>query len=302
MKKLIAIALALLLGVSALTACGDANKNNSSGKDDQQTAKETFDAASEITVVSREEGSGTRSAFVELLNVRDADKKDITTGEAVIADGTNVVMTNVANDDYAIGYISLGSLNDTVKALEIDGVKATADNVKNGSYAVQRPFMIATRTGADLDPLAKDFIEFIFSAEGQEVVETRGYIAIDENLPVYAGSKPSGTITVGGSSSVAPLMERLIEAYRGVNPNATIELEVTDSSEGMSGTIDGKYDIGMASRELKDAEAARLEGTEIALDGIAVIVNNNNPLTTISAADVTAIYKGEITTWDKVVK
>ena len=256
---------------------------------------------SSITVVSREEGSGTRGAFVELLKIEEKDasgnKVDYTTKEAVIANGTDVVMTQVAGDQNAIGYISLGSLNDTIKALKVDGVEATSENVKSGSYKVARPFNIATK--GDVSEVAADFISFIMSKEGQEVV-SKSYISVDDNAPAYSGTKPSGKVVVSGSSSVTPVMEKLAEAYKGINPNADIEVQMTDSTAGMTAAMDGTCDIGMASRELKDSEKAELKDTAIALDGIAIVVNKSNSLSDISADSIKAIYKGETTKWADV--
>ena len=265
--------------------------------------KGAFDKGHSISVVSREDGSGTRGAFIELFGIEnktaDGNKKDMTTKEAIIADKTDIMMTNIANNSYAIGYISLGSLNDTIKALDVDGVKATAENVKNGEYKVSRPFNIATKD--EPTGLAKDFIDFIFSKEGQEVV-AKSYIAIDDKAPTYEGNKPSGKIVVGGSSSVSPLMEKLKEAYGIINPNATIELQTNDSSTGMKNTISGTLDIGMASRQLKDSEKAELKDRAIALDGIAIIVNNKNTLTNITTKQVNGIFTGKDTQWSNIIK
>ena len=211
------------------------------------------------------------------------------------------MMTTVAADDYAIGYVSLGSLNDSVKAVKIDGAEATAENIKSGTYKVSRPFNIATKEGAD-NAVAKDFINFILSEEGQKVVADNGYISLDEAKP-YEGSAPEGKAVVGGSSSVAPVMEKLIEAYKTVNDKAEIELQSTDSTTGMTSAIDGSYDIGMASRELKDTETSEgLVPQVIATDGIAVIVNKNNTTDELSSDQVKSIYTGEALTWDEVVK
>jgi len=311
-KKVIALILTLVLGFSVLSACSnneaktddqsnpsgstDPNGSNSSGNTD------SFDSSKPITVISREDGSGTRSAFIELFGVQssqsDGSKKDNTTREAIIADKTDVMMTNVANDPYAIGYISLGSMNSTIKALDIDGIAATAQNVKNGTYPIQRPFIIATK--GDPTGLTKDFIDYILSTEGQAVVESRGYTAIVDNASPYTGGRPSGRIVIGGSSSVTPLMEVLREEYLKVNPNATIEIQMSDSSAGMSGTMEGSFDIGMASRELKESELAVLKPVEIAKDGIAVIVNVNNPLTNLTKEQVKAIYTGETLNWSEL--
>ncbi len=254
-----------------------------------------------ITVISREDGSGTRGAFIELLKIEEKDasgnKVDKTTKEAVIAQGTDVVLTQVKENKNAIGYISLGSLNDTVKALKVDGVEATAANVKSGTYKVSRPFNVATK--GSLSPVAQDFMDFILSKEGQAVV-SKSYITINENAPAYSGTKPSGKVVVAGSSSVTPIMEKLKEAYIALNPNATIEVQMSDSTSGMKAAMDGVCDIGMASRKLKDSEKEKLTSTAIALDGIAIIVNKNNALTDISSANIKKIYTSELKKWADV--
>lgn len=307
MKKTVCLLLAGLMTIGALTGCGSSadNKKDDSAKTETTSEKKSdgFDTSSDITVVSREDGSGTRGAFIELFGVeqeKDGEKMDMTTEEAVIANSTAVMMTTVAGDDYAIGYVSLGSLNDSVKALKIDGAEATADNIENGSYKVSRPFNIAVKKDLD-NEVAKDFMAYIMSTEGQEIVSNEKYIPVSD-VEAYAGSKPSGKCVVGGSSSVSPLMEKLIEAYKKVNPNADIELQTSDSTTGMTSTIEGSYDIGMASRELKDDEASELEATVIATDGIAVIVNKANTADELSADQVKSIYVGDVTTWDEVSK
>lgn len=292
-KKLFGM-LALGMGMIMLaTGC-----TSSSGS--SQSA-EGFDKAEEIHVVSREDGSGTRGAFIELFGIEkkndDGSKKDRTTKEAVIAKQTDIMMTNVANDLYAIGYLSLGSLNDTVKAVSIDGAAASAENVKNGSYAIARPFNIATK--GEPSGITKDFVDFIFSAEGQAIVSD-SYIAVDDAADAYMGSKPSGKIVIAGSSSVSPLMEKLIEKYKEINPNAQIELQANDSSSGMKAAIDGTCDIGMASRGLKDSEKEQLNSMEIALDGIAVIVHKENPIGNLSREQVEKIFIGEMMNWSEV--
>ena len=258
-------------------------------------------AADDITVVSREGGSGTRGAFVELMGVEvkgeDGTKRDMTTEEAVIANSTDVVMQNVASDKNAIGYISLGSLNDTVKAVAIDGAVPSVETIKDGSYKVARPFYIATQ--GEISEVTKDFISFILSAEGQAVVGG-SYIKVDDAAPAYAGTKPEGKVVIAGSSSVTPVMEKLAEAYKAVNDKATLEIQMSDSTAGMTGAMDGTCDIGMASRELKESEAAALTGTVIAMDGIAVIVNNENAANCLTGEQVKGIYTGEITSWADV--
>lgn len=256
-----------------------------------------------ITVLSREDGSGTRGAFIELFGIeqKDADgnKVDMTTETSEITNSTSVMMTTVAGNKNAIGYVSLGSLGDEVKAVLIDGAEATADNVKSGTYKVSRPFVIATK--GEADGLAKDFIDFILSDEGQAVAEENGYVS-EGSTGAFEGTLPEGKITVGGSSSVTPVMEKLKEAYTALNANATIEVQQSDSTTGMTSTIDGTYDIGMSSRELKDEEAAELTGTTIALDGIAVIVNKENPVNELTSEDVLGIYTGEVTDWSEIAQ
>lgn len=262
---------------------------------------DSFDFDKTINVITREEGSGTRGAFIELFELEekqeDGGKKDLISKEASVESNTNTILSTVQNDVYAIGYVSMGSLNDDIKALEIDGAAATPENVKNGSYQISRPFNIATK--GDTTGVAKDFIDFILSAEGQEVV-AGSYISIDEVAAPYAGNKESGSITIGGSSSVAPLMEKLIERYGELNPNASVELQISDSSIGMTQTMEGAYDIGMASRELKDSEKEELTEIQIALDGIAVIVNKENEITSLSKDNVQKIYLAEAETWSEI--
>lgn len=259
------------------------------------------DSANEITVVSREDGSGTRGAFTELMEVtvKDAsgNKTDMTTADAIITNKTDVMLSTVAGDPAAIGYVSLGSLNDQVKALSIEGVAATPENVKQGTYKVVRPFNIATK--GDPTGVARDFIRFILSSDGQAVVAS-GYISAVSNAPAFETDGSAGKIVVGGSSSVAPLMEKLIEAYQTINGAGEIELQTSDSTSGMTGTMDGTFDIGMASRALGQDEAAQLTATVIALDGIAVIVNNENPFDGLTMAQVRMVYTGEITDWSEL--
>ncbi|GHV18787.1 phosphate-binding protein PstS 2 [Spirochaetia bacterium] len=288
MKKTILLVLAV--AVSLFAGCAKGNQA-------------AFDKAKAINVVSREDGSGTRGAFIELFGIEargsDGSRKDMTTKEAVIAKQTDVMMTNISGDKYAIGYISLGSLNSTVKAADIEGVKASTENVKSGAYAVSRPFNIATK--GEAKELAADFIKFILSAEGQAVV-AKSYIAVIDNAPSYTGSRLSGKIVVAGSSSVTPIMEKLKEAYIALNPNVNIEIQMSDSSAGMTGAIDGTCDIGMASRELRMSERAVLSATQIALDGIAVIVNNENPVTNLTKEQVKGIFTGTMVEWGDVIQ
>lgn len=299
MKKFIAVLSVATMAAGLAVGCGSSD----SGSSDDKSSKGDWDSSNDITIVSREDGSGTRGAFIELFGIeekKDGEKVDMTTDDAQITNSTSVMLTTVAGDDYAIGYVSLGSLNDSVKALKIDGAEATADNIENGSYKVSRPFNIAVKKDLD-NEVAKDFMAYIMSTEGQEIVSNEKYIPVSD-VEAYAGSKPSGKCVVGGSSSVSPLMEKLIEAYKKVNPNADIELQTSDSTTGMTSTIEGSYDIGMASRELKDDEASELEATVIATDGIAVIVNKANTSDELSADQVKSIYVGDVTTWDEVSK
>ena len=265
----------------------------------ESEAAADFDTDQDITVISREDGSGTRGAFIELTGVEeknaDGQKVDNTTADAEIANKTDVVLTSVAGNEKAIGYISLGALNDTIKAVKVDGAEATVDNVKAGTYKLSRPFNIATK--GEPTGVAKDFINFILSKEGQAVVTDNKYIAVDDNAAAFTSDGSSGQIAVGGSSSVSPVMEKLIEAYKAVNPNASIDLQTSDSTSGMTGTMDGTFAIGMASRELKDDEAAQLTGTAIALDGIAVVVNPANTIDDLSMDQIKGIYVGDITDW-----
>ena len=293
MKKIAAAVMMVSMVAVTAVGCGSSNGTDTKGADaNQSDATSDWDETSDVTIVSREDGSGTRGAFIELFGIEekqdDGTKVDMTTTDAQITNNTSVMLTTVADNEYAIGYVSLGSLNDSVKALKIGGAEATAENIENGSYKVSRPFNIAVKKDLN-NKVAKDFMSFIMSTEGQKVVADEKYIAVAD-VKDYAGTKPSGSCVVGGSSSVSPLMEKLIEAYKAVNPNASIELQTSDSTTGMTSTIEGSYDIGMASRELKEEEAAELEPTVIATDGIAVVVNNANPLDELSADQVKDIY------------
>lgn len=260
-----------------------------------------FDAGKQIDVISREDGSGTRGAFVELTGVEqkiDGKKVDMTTEDAQITNNTAVMMTTVAGDTYAIGYISLGSLNDNVKAVKVAGVEATAENVKSGAYKVARPFNIAWKEDA-LSDAGKDFIAYILSSEGQAIVNANGYIGSDD-AAAYEAAGVTGKVVVAGSSSVSPVMEKLAEAYMAANTGVEIEIQTSDSTTGMTSAMEGACEIGMASRELKEAEAAELESTAIAMDGIAVIVNNENPVENLSLEQIGAIYTGETTVWNEL--
>ena len=265
-----------------------------------QAENADFDHTSAIAVYSREDGSGTRGAFIELFGVEEKDesgeKVDNTTEEAIITNSTDVMLTSVAGDTYAIGYVSLGSLNDTVKAVKIDGAEATVENIKSGTYKIARPFNIATK--GEVGEAAQDFINYIMSGDGQKVISDNGYIG-DDSAAAFESNGAEGKVVVGGSSSVSPVMEKLIEAYKAVNANVEIELQTSDSTTGMTGAADGTLDIGMASRELKDSETEEgLTATKIAMDGIAVIVNQENPAEDLSSDTVKGIFTGGTTTWD----
>ncbi len=300
-KKITATALFGVLAVSAFAGCGGAG-SSSNGSSDAGSDAAKFDASKTISVVTREEGSGTRDAFTELTGVlvKDGDNKtDNTTTSAVTINSTEAVITNVKDNEAAIGYISLGSLNDTVKALKIGGVEATADNVKSGDYAVSRPFNIAYK--GELSDVAQDFVDYIMSSDGQKIVSDNGYVTVSENA-AYSGKKPSGKISVAGSTSVSPVMEKLAEAYQKVNTNAKVEIQTSDSSAGMQSAMGGTCDIGMASRDLKDEEKSALKVETIAKDGIAVIVNNANTCDDLTLDQVKSIYTGETTVWSDIIK
>ena len=311
MKKRVAALLITGIMAVAMTACGSSNSgtDNSGSTDGTAKTESSADADSDwdntrdITVVSREDGSGTRVAFVELFGIEEevnGEKVDMTTEEANITNSTSVMMSTVAQDEYAIGYISLGSLDDPVKAVKIDGSEATAENIKNGSYKISRPFNIATKE--DLSDAAQDFEDFILSTEGQKVVEDNKYIPLDD-VSDYKSNGASGKVVVAGSSSVSPVMEKLKEAYQAVNSDVEVEIQTSDSTTGMQNAIDGVCDIGMASRELKDSEKeAGLTPTVIAMDGIAVVVNNDNPTDELSSDQVKSIFTGDVLTWDEALQ
>lgn len=309
MKKAVSVLLAAVMCTALFAGCSNSNTSSQdsstgSGTSSQSSASgASFDTSKNITVVTREAGSGTRDAFTELTGVLAKDdqgnKTDNTSKDAVTVNSTQAVISNVTGNEYAIGYISLGSLNDTVKALKVGGVAPSADTVKDGSYTIARPFNIATKDG--VSEAAQDFIKYILSTEGQKVVSDNGYIPLDDTK-AYDGTKPSGKIVVAGSSSVSPVMEKLKEAYKAINPNATVEIQTSDSSTGMTGAIEGTCDIGMASRELKDEETEKLTATKIALDGIAVIVSKDNSCDDLTTEQIKSVYTGESTKWSDVIK
>lgn len=322
MKKVLSAILALTLCASMLAGCGSsdtssaasegsasdssasttsessASQESSASEESSEASAEGTSASGPITVVSREDGSGTRGAFVELIGVVDEEDNDMTTVDATISNSTEVVIQTVAGNTGAIGYISLGSLDDTVKGVNIDGVEPTAENIENGTYTVSRPFNVATK-GELQNEAAQDFMNYIMSEEGQAIV-AEDYIPVSGVEP-FESNGASGSVTVSGSSSVSPLMQKLIEGYNTVNPNVSIELQTSDSTTGMTDAINGMSDIGMASRELKQEELdAGLVNTVIATDGIAIIVNNESPITDLTTEQVRDIYLGNITDWSEI--
>lgn len=303
MKKRLAMAVSaavLALGLFGLFGCAG-NGDGASGATDGGASASTSPSG-EVSVYSREDGSGTRGAFIELFGIEEkdanGDKVDLTTPTAAITNSTSVMMTSVAGDANAIGYISLGSLNNTVKALSIDGAEATVENVKSGTYKVARPFNIVTKDG--VSDVAQDFIDYIMSSDGQKVVEENGCISVADNADSYKASGKSGKIVIAGSSSVTPVMEKLAEAYKALNPDVAIEVNQSDSTTGVNMATEGTCDIGMVSRELKDSESG-VKATVIAQDGIAVIVNPDASIDELTSDQVKGIYTGELTTWEDVV-
>ncbi len=303
-RKIIAgsFASACIVGALCMFGCSSSSVPSGSSATDQSADANT----EEISVYSREDGSGTRGAFIELfgLEEKDADgnKIDTTTDAAAITNSTSVMMTSVASDPAAIGYISLGSLNDSVKAVDIDGVEATPENVKSGAYKASRPFnIVVTEAATDSNPAAQDFINFIMSADGQAIVEENKYIPI-ETAEAYQASGVSGKVVVAGSSSVTPVMEKLVEAYKGLNPDVTVEVQQSDSTTGVNMAVDGTCDIGMASRDLKDSEIdGGATAIEIARDGIAVIVAPTSDVNALTSMQIKDIFSGALSTWGEVI-
>lgn len=291
MKKAIGLILVFVLAFTALVGCGNSDSEEGSAEGGNK----------DITVVSREEGSGTRDGFTELMGIK-VDDVDNTTSAAEISNSTSVVMTTVAGNANAIGYISLGSLNDTVKAVKVDGVEATVENILADEYPIYRPFNIVTNSNNDLSALAQDFITFIMSKQGQDIITEEGYISEAESPAEYTQQNGlSGRIVLAGSTSVSPVMEVLADAYKEMYPDVEIEIQQTGSGAGITSTIEGACDIGMASRAIKDEELAEgLEPTQIALDGIAVVVNNDNSVEDLTSDQIRAIFTGETTSWDDV--
>ena len=286
MKKILALTLCVVMAAAAFTGCGN---NNADSKTD----------GAPITVISREDGSGTRGAFTELMGIM-VDDVDNTTTSAEISQSTSVVLTTVAGNKNSIGYVSLGSLNDAVKAVKVDGVDATVENIKGGSYAVSRPFLVVTND--KLTDVSKDFIKFILSKQGQDIIAEEGYITIDDNAADYETQKGiSGKIVLAGSTSVSPVMQKLADAYKAIYSDVTLEIQQTGSGAGITSTIEGACDIGMSSRDLKPEETAEgIEGITIAMDGIAVVVNNENSVEDLTSEQIRQIFTGEVTDWSQV--
>lgn len=297
MKKMLRILGISVLGLTLLTSCGNNETSTETTEKTVSTEANETTFEGEIQVVTREDGSGTRGAFVDLFGILVKDdqgnENDMTYEEAIVANKTDVVLTTVQSDDYSIGYVSLGSLNENVKSVKIEGVEATTENATNGSYEISRPFNIATK--GEQSELVKDFITYMLSVEGQEIA-SESFITV-EGTNTYIPTGLSGKITVGGSTSVSPLMEKYKEAYEVLNPEVTIEIQALGSSAGMTGVIEGTFDIGMASRELKDSEKSELDYQSIALDAITIVVNNNNPIDDLTKEQVRQIFTGEITKW-----
>lgn len=293
MKKMALTVCAISLAVMGITAA--CNGNNEEKNAEAPAAKQM-----DISVIAREAGSGTRDAFTELVGTlikQNGKKKDNTTKEAITIDGTQGVMSSVAGNEYAIGYISLGSLNGSVKALDIDGFAPTKENIKAAKYPIARPFNIATK--GKMNDAVKDFVDFILSADGQAIIEGNGYIGVSDGKK-FQTKKLKGKIVIAGSSSVSPVMEKLKEAYMALNPEMEIEIQTNDSSSGMLAAKEGTCDIGMASRNLKPSELEALTPQTIARDGIAVIVNKQNQISNISLAKLRDIYTGLIRKWNDV--
>lgn len=294
MKKLICTVMASALLALSLVGCGSSSSSDAGTT--TAASSEAGGVTGAITVVSREDGSGTRGAFVELLGIVDDQENDATTEAAEITNSTSVMLSTVAGNTNAIGYVSLGSLSDTVKAVKVDGVECTAENIKSGEYKVARPFNLAYYDG-ELSETAQDLIDYIMSSDGQAIVEKEGYIPV-EGGSAYESKKLSGKITVAGSTSVAPLMNVIADEYKKLNPDVTIEIQESGSTAGIQSATEKAVDIGMSSRELKDEEAAKLATKQIAMDGIAVIENQSNTIDNMTSDQIKSIYLGETTAWD----
>lgn len=306
-RKIAAILLLAAMCTAAFTGCQSGNDNGgtsgTNSTSSSASAQSNEPISGQISVITREQGSGTRDAFVELTGVLvkgdDGTKSDKTSENATILNNTQAVISNVSGYKQAIGYISLGSLGDTVKAVKIDGVEPSVDTINDGTYKISRPFNIAVKKEG-VSEAAQDFINYILSAEGQKVISDEGYVQVDANAAAYQKSDVSGKVTIGGSTSVSPVMLKLQEAYKLVNPNVEIEIQTSDSSAGMTATMEGRCDIGMASRDLKDAEKEALTPSTIAKDGIVVVVNNENSTDNLTLEQVRQIFTGEIADWSNL--
>ena len=296
MKKLLVVT--MLIGALAFVLCGCGSSNTDTSADTDAAADSM---SGEISVVAREDGSGTRDAFNELMGIVDENDNDLTYDGAEITNSTSVMLSTVAGNKQAIGYVSLGSLSSDVKAIKVDGVEPNVEDIKAGTYKVSRPFNIAYKDGT-LSDVAQDFMNYILSAEGQQIIEQEGYISVVDNAESYSGSGMSGKVTLAGSTSVSPVMEVLADEYKKINPDVTIEIQQTGSSAGISSAIEGVCDIAMSSRDLKDSEAADLKPVQIAMDGIAVIVNNDNPTEDLSSDQIKSIFTGDILDWADLAK
>lgn len=275
---------AAILSAGILVGCGQSDE---------------FNPKRQISVISREQGSGTRDAFVELTGIlvkENGKKKDMTSADALVIDGTQAVMSNVAGNEYAIGYISFGSLNSSVKAVTIEGVPVSVETVREGSYKIARPFNVAYKTTDNL--LLNDFLDFIASKQGSAIIEKNGYVSVSENASDYESKEYVGKLVIAGSSSVSPVMEKLKEAYMALNKDVVIEIQTNDSSSGMLAAKEGSCDLGMASRALKDSERSALQSKTIAMDGIAVIINQKNPVKDLKLLEVKSIFTGEAKSWE----
>ena len=292
MKKILSILMVLGVMTFALCGCGGGNSDEGNGEAASEGVSGT------ISVVAREDGSGTRDAFNELMGIIDENENDLTYEGAEITNSTSVMMTTVAGNPNAIGYVSLGSLSEDVTAVNVDGIEPTVDNVKSGDYKIARPFNIAYKDG-QLSEVAQDFEKFILSTEGQKIIEEEGYISVAGGES-YTASNLSGKVTLAGSTSVSPVMEVLADKYKELNPNVTIEIQQSGSSAGISSAIEGVCDLGMSSRDLKDSEAAELKCVQIAMDGIVVIVNNENTITNLTSDQIKGIFTGEILDWAEI--
>lgn len=293
-KAVISAVLAVCVISAVFAGCKTAGD-----KENDKVDNSNFSAITgEINVISREEGSGTRDAFTELMGIVDENDVDNTAETAEITGSTSVMITTVKGNPRAIGYISLGSLSQDVKAVSLDGISPSVEAVKDGSYKLQRPFVIAYKDGK-LSEVSQDFVSFIMSKTGQAIIEEEGYISADAEAD-YKPSNLSGTVTISGSTSVAPVIEVIADKYKELNPNVQIEIQQPGSGAGIEAAMQDTVEIAMSSRALKDDEAKALTPVQIALDGIAVIVNNDNSIENLTSQQIKSIFTGETTSWEEV--